>query len=102
MKTQEITTTDFAQFGYAEKKEAKELLSAWIEQGLPKDFYDHEVTIMMNRNSGHVFLTNSEYQVAMLNDDKLESWYTCWNCGNEGFAEDIKLDEENHKCDRCA
>jgi len=95
---EEMTTTDLAYFGYRERKLAEELLRAWREQGLPDDFLDEEVTIMMNKNSGYVFLTNSEFQVAMMNGDKLESFYTCFNCGNEGFKDDML---SKGKCDQC-
>jgi hypothetical protein len=74
---------------------AEELLKAWRTRGLPDDFEDDAVTVSMNVNSGYVFLTNSEFQVAMMNGDldengKLESFYSCPECGNEGFAEDLK------------
>ncbi len=96
---QDIITTDLADFGSRERHMLCDLLNAWNTQGLPDDFDDNEVRAMMNRNSGSVFLTNSEYQVAMLNGDKLESWYNCPNCGHEGFTEDCKLNEEG--CDEC-
>ncbi|HCT85252.1 MAG TPA: hypothetical protein DF296_08645 [Candidatus Margulisbacteria bacterium] len=96
--TYEITTTDFSKFGYRERVMAEELLGAWREQGLPEDFYDEEVSIMMNIHSGYVFLTNSEYQVAMINGDKLESWYTCPNCGHEGFTEDMEHNLDDPDC----
>jgi hypothetical protein len=44
---------------------------------------------MFNTHSGCVFLTNSEYQVAMLNDETLESFYTDFETGEEGFLEDL-------------
>ncbi len=47
------------------------------------------VTVMMNRNSGNVFLIDSEYNVGMMNGDKLEQWHYCGDCGHEGFAEDV-------------
>lgn len=99
MKTQEITTTDLADFGSRERGMLIELLVSWREQGLPDDFYDDEVRPMMNRNSGNVFLTNSDYQVAMMNGDKLETWYTCSNCGHEGFKEDCQVNELG--CNEC-
>ena len=58
--------------------------------GLPEDFEDDQVTIAMNTHSGYVFITNSEYQVAMLNGDILESFYSCPECGHEGFLEDME------------
>jgi DNA-directed RNA polymerase subunit RPC12/RpoP len=95
----EITTTDLSKFGYRELHLAKELLQALEDQGLPEDFNDDRLTIMFNMHSGNVFFTNSDYQVAMLNGDKLESFYNCPNCGNEGFAEDILT--KSGKCKEC-
>ena len=56
---------------------------------------DEEVHPMMNQNSGNVFLTNSEYQVAMMNGDKLESFYWLSYHGNEGFLDELLIDYEN-------
>lgn len=85
----EITTTDLTRFGHRERQMAEELLRAWREQGLPEDFHYDEVTIMFNTHSGCVFLTNSEYQVAMMNGDRLESFYTDFETGEEGFLEEL-------------
>ena len=70
---------------------AEKLLKAWRLQGLPNDFYDEDVTIMFNTHSDCVFLTNSEFQTCMLNGEKLESFYTCFQCGNEGFKNEILI-----------
>lgn len=99
MKRQEITTTDLSDFGFHDREELIQLLRAWHSQGLPQDFHEEEVRPMMNRNSGNVFLTNSEYQVAMMNGDKLEMWHYCGNCGHEGFQEDCQLNDEG--CNEC-
>jgi hypothetical protein len=93
------TTTDLSNFGLREREILVELLSAWNNHGLPDDFCDDKVVPMMNANSGNVFLTNSEFEVAMLNDGKLESWYYCGNCGHEGFAEDCKIEDDH--CNEC-
>ena len=85
----EVTTTDFSKFGHRERELARKLLNTWNSQGLPEDFYDDEVTIMMNNQSGYVFLTNSDYQVAMMNGDKLESFYTDFETGEEGFLDEL-------------
>ena len=50
---------------------------------------------MMNMYSGNVFLTNSEYQAAMMNDDELETFYSCPTCGHEGFKEDMDHDGDS-------
>lgn len=81
----EVTTTDLAKFGKRELKMAGRLLTEMFNQGLPDDFNDDGVTVMLNTHSGNVFLTNSDYQVAMMNGDKLESFYICPQCGHEGF-----------------
>lgn len=86
----EITTTDLSKFGWREWHLARQLLDAMIDKGLPNDFENDGVHLMFNMNSGHVFLTNSEFQVAMMNGDKLESFYTCPECGHEGFADEIR------------
>lgn len=94
-KEYSVTTTDLSDFGYRELAMLEELLKAMREQGLPDDFYDDEVIPMFNRISGNVFLTNSDYQVAMLNGDNLESWYFLSYHGNEGFLDEL-LDEYNN------
>ena len=90
-----MTTTNLSDFGYRELDMLCELLEAMKEQGLPRDFYDEEVHPVMNQYSGNVFLTNSEYQVAMLNGDKLESWYFLSYHGNEGFLDELIIDYDN-------
>ena len=96
----EITTTDLSKFGYRERVMAEELLKAWRENGLPEDFEDNEVIIMFNTHSGSVFLTNSDYQAAMMNGDNLEMWYNCPYCGHEGFKEDMTHDPKDEDCTR--
>lgn len=95
----EITTTNLADFGYSEMKELSRILNAWIEFGLPDDFERDGVHPMFNRNSGHLFVTNSEYQTCMMNGDKLETWYYCHQCGHEGFKEECQLNEDG--CSEC-
>ena len=95
-----MTTTDLTKFGSRERRMAEELLRAWRKQGLPEDFYEEEVTITMNQNSGNVFLTNADYDVAMMNGDNLESFYTCPSCGHEGFLEDMEHEPEDEECSR--
>ena len=85
----EIVTADLSRFGHRERELAEELLKAWREQGLPDDFYNDGVNISFNTHSGYVFLTNEEYQVAMMNGDKLESFYTDFETGEEGFLDEL-------------
>ena len=85
----EILTSDLAKFGHRERKMAEELLKAWREQGLPNDFMDDEVRICFNTYSGYVFLTNTDFQTAMMNGDKLESFYFDSETGEEGFFDEL-------------
>jgi len=85
----EVTTTRLEDFGWRELKMASELLNALIEQGTPEDFESDGIHLMFNKHSGYVFLTNSDFQVAMLNGSHLEAWYTDFEDGTEGFIEDL-------------
>ena len=84
----DVLTSDLSKFGARERKMAGELLLA-ASRGLPDDFADEGVTVMFNTSSGYVFLTNDDFQVAMMNGDKLESFYYCNECGCEGFKDDM-------------
>ena len=90
----DVYTEDLADFGYREQDIAKDIFEAWKKNGLPEDFENEGVKLGFNRNSGYVFLTNSEYQVAMVEEDKennlsLYSFYTSPYEGVEGSFEDI-------------
>src|ERR1700688_4690349 len=98
MKTEKMATTDLSKFGARERMMLVEIFTAWDKNGLPKDFYEDEVVPWFNCNSGNVFLSNSEYQVAMMNSDNLESFYYCPQCGHEGFIEDMEHGEDNEDC----
>ena len=81
------TTTDLTDFGFHELRMAAELLTAYCEQ--PPKFLTDGVRTMMNTHSGFVFLTDEDFNVAMMNGDKLEQFFSCPECGAEGFAEDM-------------
>lgn len=86
------TTTNLAQFGSRELAEVRDLLDAMLNQGLPSDFSNDGVHPMFNTFSGAVFLTNDEFEVCMLNGDKLERFYNSPYEGKEGFFSEL-LDE---------
>ena len=91
----DVYTEDFSKFGFRELDEAGKLLTA-IKNGLPSDFYDEGIKVGFNMNSGFVFLTNSEYQVAMLDDKgKLYSFYTTPYEGYEGSLEELLEEYDN-------
>lgn len=85
------TTTNLSEFGTKALHELTEILNEWVSHGLPGDFYDNNVVPMFNKNSGYVFLTNSEYQTAMINPEtgNLESWYFTPYSGYEGFLDEL-------------
>ncbi len=97
-RNNKTTTTDFSLFGSRERAMAEKLLKASREQGFPENFYDDEITIMMNMNSGNVFFANSDFQVAMMNEDELEMFYSCPICGHEGFLDEMGHDEGDEEC----
>lgn len=94
-----ITTTDLADFGWIERQELIKILQAWQDKGLPQDFELGEIIPMMNFDSGNVFLTNYDYQVAMMNGNDLKRFYVCRECGHEGFLEDCQLNDNG--CNEC-
>lgn len=60
----------------------------------PDEFSLDGVQLMMNQNSGNVFLTNDECEVLMMNGDSLEMWYFTPYNGHEGFADDLRAEYE--------
>lgn len=84
-KNNEVYTEDLADFGSRERSMAAELLA----QPLPDNFNDDGVKLAMNRNSGYVFLVNSDYQCAMMNGDTLEVFHSTPYDGHEGFLTDL-------------
>tara|TARA_R100000426_G_C4787226_1_gene97080 strand:+ start:282 stop:623 length:342 start_codon:yes stop_codon:yes gene_type:complete len=83
-------TENLADFGYRELEEAGKLLLA-IKNGLPNDFDNQGIKVGFNMNSGYVFLTNDEHQVAMYDDEsqKLYSFYSTPYEGLEGCYEEL-------------
>lgn len=67
----------------------RDILNAWNSTGLPDTFYIEGVKFAFNRNSGNVFLVNEDYQCAMMNDDRLEQFYSTPYNGEEGFLSDL-------------
>ena len=84
-----MTTTNLADFGNRELAMAGELLTAYSENSDFVHFSCDGVQLMMNTNSGNVFLTDGNYNVLMMNDDKLEEFYSSPSEGKEGFFDDL-------------
>jgi hypothetical protein len=97
-----MTTTNLSEFGYRELDMAADLLKAYAngKNSCPY-FSDEGVQVMMNTNSGNVFLTDSDYNVLMMNGDKLEGFYTSPYSGKEGFFDDLlnEWDDQWHEDD---
>jgi hypothetical protein len=82
-----VYTEDLADFGQVERRKASEILAL----DLPEAFCDDGIKLAFNKNSGHVFLVNSDYQVAMVNNDttRLEIFHITPYNGVEGFLIDL-------------
>ena len=65
------------------------LLQAWGEQGLPSDFDNEGIRLARNRQRGYVFFVNDEHQCAMMNGDKLESFYSSPYDRHKGFIDEL-------------
>lgn len=85
-------TSDIGKFGHRELEMLRDIMNAWIDKGLPHDFDSVGVVPMFNMNSGNVFLTNEDYQVCMVEDGELQSFYSCPECGFEGFFHEMSDD----------
>lgn len=86
--------------GYRELNIVRDILDAWLDDGLPDDFYDDFDDIILDIDvCGNVSLTNSEGQVARLNGDELESWYFTPNQGVQGFRQNLIESVESGEID---
>lgn len=97
-----MTTTNLAEFGKRELAMAAELLNAYSKGNYDCPYFMNDgVQVMMNKNSGNVFLINDECQVLMMNGNKLEGFYSSPYSGYEGFIDELIADwnEDWHKDD---
>lgn len=83
MRQENLVTADLSKFGYRELTLASELLTAYIRQGAEN--LNDGVTLNFNTNSGYVFLSDEDFTVYMMNGKDLDQWFSCPQCGNEGF-----------------
>lgn len=87
------TISNLEKYGYREIIMAADLMKAYAEGKAPHWFYDDCVTVEFNPNSGCVFLTNSDCQVLMVdNNGNLYTWYYLGYHGNEGDIEMLWMD----------
>jgi len=67
-----VVQVNLEAFGFRELDIASKLLAKVSEYGYPRDFSDAGISLAFNTHSGYVFLTNEDYQILMLEDDKLK------------------------------
>lgn len=95
---EDTVTTDLSKFGCREKEMAATLLSELAKGNEPEDFEGSNCQVYFNTHSGNVFLGDEDYNIAMMNGDTLESFYSCPYCGHEGFKEDMEHEPEDEDC----
>ena len=81
--TDNTVTKDLTEFGFKELDMAADLLKAYSNDKNSVDFSDG-VAVFMNKNSGIVFLSDSDMRVGVLEDNKVVEFFSCPECGNEG------------------
>ena len=81
-------TTNLGEFGTREIEQARDLLTAMIDQPGEWDHADN-VQLAFNTHSGYVFLFAEDWGEWMMNGDTLEKWHTSPHDGAEGFAANL-------------
>ena len=95
-------TQDFSDFGHVEREEAGLLLRTF---GTSKDdtlFLENDIKVEFNPMSGYVFLVDGDYNCAMMNDDRLENFFSCPNCGGEGLQSEFREQNSDDCCQEYA
>lgn len=95
---QNIVTSDISKFGQRERELAKKLLSVYGTKDDRTKHLGDGIQVFMNRDSGYVFLSDEDYNVALLNGNKLEDFHSCPNCGNESVASQFRNDFDDVEC----
>jgi formylmethanofuran dehydrogenase subunit E len=95
-------TTDISKMDLSE---VTEMLSAYQEENTTRAFkamwYDEDTIPTLNQESGYCFLTNSDYQVAMMNEGMLSMFINCGECGREEFEQEWDLENGKTTCEGC-
>lgn len=86
-------TSDLSKFGYREYGILADIFKALSERKVTPQFNaffdDSAINIGFNSGSGCVYLTDSDYNCAMLNGDKLDLFISTSYGGYEGFLSDL-------------
>ena len=88
----DVYTASFEKWGHWELAEGANILNAYAEHGQP-DFLSDGITLNFNPTSGKVFMSDSEYNVAVLEGDELVQFFYCAQCGFEGTEEEASFEE---------
>lgn len=87
-------THDLADFGSRERRIAAEILRALDRDGLPATMDNDGLRIYFNRHSGYVFLSDSEYNTAVMDGAHLVGFYSTPYEGHEGTFADLVAEVE--------
>jgi formylmethanofuran dehydrogenase subunit E len=95
-------TTDISKMDLSE---VTEMLTAFQEENTTSAFramwYDEGTIPTLNEESGYCFLTNSDFQVSMMNEGILSMFISCGECGREEFEQDWDLENGKTTCEGC-
>lgn len=95
----ENPTCDLSKFGARELREAVELLEKFADTPDFQSGLGNGIKLWFNMESGTVFLSDEEYNVAMLNGKGiLERFVSCCECGAEGFVSEWTANEGASPC----
>lgn len=94
----EVITHDLNEFGNRQLLEVARLIEEYGNKGA--DFLTDKISINLNKNSGYVFLSDEDFNVGMLNNGKLEQWFSCPYCGHENFKENMEHEPQDEECKR--
>tara|TARA_Y100000310_G_scaffold264235_1_gene274829 strand:- start:292 stop:600 length:309 start_codon:yes stop_codon:yes gene_type:complete len=96
-----VEEVSFEGFGWREIGMANDLLTAMFANKQTQFFDDFfnadpsELKIGFNSSSGNVWLQDEDYNVAMLNNDELDIFFTDFETGEEGFFDELSVESQN-------
>jgi hypothetical protein len=93
----EVKEVSFEGWGYRELDIAAKLLDKYSDRPTESGI-EGDLKLGLNTSSGCVFLFDDDGNTAAMNGDKLEPWYSCPECGHEGFKEDMAHVPEGDGC----
>ena len=96
MNNQDFYEINFEGFGYREIRETAELFKAYLDSNIHID----GLKVCFNANSGNVFLSDENYRVWMDYNGKLKEFFSCPNCGWEGYIEEFERRTKD-ECNEC-